>query len=754
MNAIEFKNVWEKYRIKFIISGRVSWEEIWALEDVSFNVNKGEVLGVIGQNGSGKTTLLKLIAGMLICDRGQIAVNGKVSMLMELGAGFNPEFTGRENVTLNARLYGLEEDLDKRIEKIMDFTGLGKFIDAPIKHYSQGMFMRLAFALAVFVEPEIFLIDDILAVGDQEAQQKCMKKIFELKQAGTSIVLVSHDMNMISALCSRVLLLERGKIVKEGPPQKVIPYYLDTVGDKNGIAVLRQEGLRVIFNNGKVNVTYNDMPLTKTMGGYVAFFATSLNSWLSSFNLTWRIKSCSPDALVAEGISLEGAVSQIWNLSLKDSWLKWLVEVKEEPVKEAHIDVAIDPVYQEWQALDKKNDFPPFIHKANWQDLGKIDLPEGILSLNPLQGYDGFPGIVVRAEGTHQQVRLFNTGYEQEARIVQVYSNSNNLIAIDMGVFRDRGELGHYLSIHREKFLFRQKSETEEILKQRSLTSGSLRIFADLEHKSLKLFYKDKEITKGSGLHSSYYANQKWIDSQQALWQGGQTSDKEIMLSLNYEALSLTEIWFLNCHENDVLHIRIEIEAKIPISLTDHRVKLELQEKYARWFTTQEEGDFSVTSYMENLSPVRLKDRRVCQVALKAEAAENLPALSFDSLSSSDRRILGICKYKEAEEEYVNINFSLIIPKKEELIQSGRYTYFKGRIALNQNINLEEEVLLTPVAAIKRDHLKLIFDHGRGKVFAGEKEGYIYTRIGNPTINALENKNKITIRILWSLNSN
>ena len=106
MNAIEFKNVWEKYRIKFIISGRVSWEEIWALEDVSFNVNKGEVLGVIGQNGSGKTTLLKLIAGMLICDRGQIAVNGKVSMLMELGAGFNPEFTGRENITLNARLYG------------------------------------------------------------------------------------------------------------------------------------------------------------------------------------------------------------------------------------------------------------------------------------------------------------------------------------------------------------------------------------------------------------------------------------------------------------------------------------------------------------------------------------------------------------------------------------------------------------------------------------------------------------------------
>ena len=162
MRAVEFRGVWEKYRIKFIQKKNVFWEEFWALEDINFGVNKGQVIGIIGENGAGKTTLLKLIAGMLVPDRGEVYVQGKVSALMELGAGFNPEFTGRENIILNARMYGLaEEALEQQIGETIEFAGLGKFIDAPIKYYSQGMYMRLAFALAIYVEPDILLIDDI-----------------------------------------------------------------------------------------------------------------------------------------------------------------------------------------------------------------------------------------------------------------------------------------------------------------------------------------------------------------------------------------------------------------------------------------------------------------------------------------------------------------------------------------------------------------------------------------------------------------
>lgn len=179
MKVINFNGVWEKYRIKFIKQRNVCWEEVWALEDINFKAEKGDIVGIIGKNGAGKTTLLKLIAGMLVPDKGEIHIKGKVSALMELGAGFNPEFTGIENISLNAAIYGLSEaGLKQRMGDIVKFADLGKFIDAPIKYYSQGMYMRLAFALAIFVEPDILLIDDILAVGDEEARQKCLPYLF------------------------------------------------------------------------------------------------------------------------------------------------------------------------------------------------------------------------------------------------------------------------------------------------------------------------------------------------------------------------------------------------------------------------------------------------------------------------------------------------------------------------------------------------------------------------------------------------
>ena len=280
MKVVEFRDVWEKYRIKFIQDERVSWEEFWALQDIAFTVNQGEVLGVIGENGAGKTTLLKLIAGMLAPDRGKIYVQGKVSALMELGAGFNQEFTGRENIILNARMYGLDEGLLKqRMDIITEFAGLGKFMDAPVKYYSQGMFMRLAFALAIYVEPDILLIDDILSVGDEEAQQKCIRKIFQLKQAGKTIVVVSHNMNMIERLCNQVIHLGKGRIIHSGPPREVISRYQEMVGDKKGIVVLEGKNLRVVFNNGRIIISYNGATLTEKEGGSISYFNPGLNAW-------------------------------------------------------------------------------------------------------------------------------------------------------------------------------------------------------------------------------------------------------------------------------------------------------------------------------------------------------------------------------------------------------------------------------------------------------------------------------------------
>ncbi|MBL7196819.1 MAG: ABC transporter ATP-binding protein [Candidatus Omnitrophica bacterium] len=725
MSAIEFYSVWEKYRIKFINTGKVSWEEIWALEDINFRVEKGEVIGVIGQNGAGKTTLLKLIAGMLIPDKGKINVDGKVSVLMELGGGFNPEFTGRENIKFNASMYGLDEEiLEQRIQKIIEFADIGKFINAPIKYYSQGMYMRLAFALAIFVEPDILLIDDILAVGDEEAQQKCIKKIFELKEAGKTIILVSHDMNMVSKLCNRVILLEKGRIVQEELPTKIIPYYLETVGDKKGIAVLKKEKLRLVFNNGRIELSYNESLLTKGIGGYVAFLNPSINSWLSSSNLNWRVKNFSPDTIVAEGWSQDEAISQIWTIQLKEDFLQWKVEIKEN-IKEPHIDLLLIPQYKKWLTSEKEGVFPSFAHKSNWQDLGLNDRYESILGVTQEEEIQSLPSMILGIEEKDSQLRFFNTGYEQEARVIQVHPSNSNFISIDIKVFSEKDKFKDYIKDIREKFLLKQKAQQEKLYTQHMISSGNLRLFADLETKSLRLYFKNNEITKAGGLHSSFAFDVSkqsfWLHLKDAQWQIRKISEKKMVLVLYYEFIPLSQIWTLFYEDNNTLKVRIEAEIRKPIFFTHQYLRLELQDRYKNWITAYEQGDFLVDQYIDNIGAMKYRDKKVSKILLKPADNDNFPKLFFGA-SSSERRIMGIYKRIESNEEVICIDSFLIIPKKEGLIEPGRYTYFDGKIILGKEVILEEKPDLKEIIEFKKDDLRFIFDRGKGKIFWRQRE--------------------------------
>lgn len=221
---IQFKNVTKKFSLQSqktfkeflpaLFTGQPTKNQFTALQNISFSVNRGEVLGIIGPNGSGKSTILKLIAGVMTPTIGQVIVNGKVSPLIELGAGFHPELTGRENIYLNAAILGLtRKQTNQKIQAIIDFSELAEFIDQPIKHYSSGMYARLGFSIAVHVDPQILLIDEILAVGDQQFQQKCFIKMEEFKKQKTTILYVSHDLESIMSLCNRIIQLSRGKIV-------------------------------------------------------------------------------------------------------------------------------------------------------------------------------------------------------------------------------------------------------------------------------------------------------------------------------------------------------------------------------------------------------------------------------------------------------------------------------------------------------------------------------------------------------------
>ena len=202
--------------------------EFWALKDVSFEVKKGETIGIIGRNGSGKSTLLQLICGTLSPTVGTVATQGRVAALLELGAGFNTEFTGRENVLLNAAILGFpREEILAKMDQILAFSELGEFIDQPVKTYSSGMFVRLAFSTAIHVDPAVLIVDEALAVGDARFQAKCMRRIKDIRQQGTSILFVSHDVASVRTLCDRAIWLDNGQIVDQGDVFPVTGRYME-----------------------------------------------------------------------------------------------------------------------------------------------------------------------------------------------------------------------------------------------------------------------------------------------------------------------------------------------------------------------------------------------------------------------------------------------------------------------------------------------------------------------------------------------
>jgi ABC-2 type transport system ATP-binding protein/lipopolysaccharide transport system ATP-binding protein len=205
-------------------------DDFWALTDVNLEIKKGAFYGFVGHNGSGKTTLLKLMAGIHQPTRGEVRVDGRVSALLELGSGFHPELSGRENIYLNGAILGMSRrEMDAAVDGIIDFSDIGDFIDAPVKILSSGMYVRLGFSVAVHVEPEILLIDEVIAVGDEAFQRKCLEHLYELRQNGTTIVLVSHSLPLVEGLCDEVAWLDHGQLMADGDSTEVCWAYLDAV---------------------------------------------------------------------------------------------------------------------------------------------------------------------------------------------------------------------------------------------------------------------------------------------------------------------------------------------------------------------------------------------------------------------------------------------------------------------------------------------------------------------------------------------
>lgn len=241
-------------------------EFVWALENINFDVNQGEIVGIIGRNGAGKSTLLKLLSRVTAPTKGSIYINGKIASLLEVGTGFHPELTGRENIFLNGTILGMSKrEILSKFDEIVDFSGCDKYIDTPVKRYSSGMHVRLAFAVAAHLEPDILIVDEVLAVGDAEFQTKCLGKMHDVsKSSGRTVLFVSHNMGAVKRLCPNSILLDKGAIIKTGETSTVVDHYLDSGSELERVAEwsesdkpktdeIELNSIRVLDNKGRVD---------------------------------------------------------------------------------------------------------------------------------------------------------------------------------------------------------------------------------------------------------------------------------------------------------------------------------------------------------------------------------------------------------------------------------------------------------------------------------------------------------------------
>jgi len=292
-------------------------ETILALDDVSFKVEQGEALGIIGKNGAGKSTLLKILSRVTAPTSGVVKVKGRIGSLLEVGTGFHPELTGRENVYLNGAILGMrKEEVDRKFDEIVDFSGVEKFIDTPVKRYSSGMYVRLAFAVAAHLDPEILVVDEVLAVGDAEFQKKCLGKMGDVADEGRTVLFVSHNMGAVQNLCSRGILMQNGVIAFTGGVDSTVSSYLEGVNQREN-----QNDLKTIIHEGNGGMRFTKTWIEDVNGEIVERIRTGQQFQIvAEYKIEDKILLQDPRIAIAIRDSLGNYFTDLWNQGAGYSW--------------------------------------------------------------------------------------------------------------------------------------------------------------------------------------------------------------------------------------------------------------------------------------------------------------------------------------------------------------------------------------------------------------------------------------------------
>ena len=579
------------------------------LQDIDLVVEAGESIGLIGRNGSGKSTLLKILGGVTLPTSGRVKVRGHVASLLELGAGFHSMLTGRENVYLNAGLMGVRHrQVDAVFDQILEFSGIAEFIDQPVDTYSSGMYVRLAFSIAVHSNPDVFLVDEVLAVGDEEFQRKCRVKIGELKEQKKTIVFVSHDLGIVGSLCDRVMLLKDGRMVQRATPQETINYYLRQVGLQTGVHAMKNGAHEVLFNQGRLTLYHNGLELTAPAG--LTLVVASLGQFHAAAQADWGITGRSSQQCTAVAALPRLPMRLHWQLHVEEDGLSWTIAVEIlSPVSVEGIMLQLQwPLaYAQIFLGILEADFPEIgPNQTVWQHVAGPSFSSPATWLLP-GTEDNLPPLAVELAAQHDRLQAdaFNSDYLSGARVLQYtipFATSElplqpgtlaiatlRVRPVDDRKGEDRAALNSALAARLRNEQQAAEQQLRQEMVERTVHLGTA--WAYLHGGIIRLYQDGQELTAKVHWHTQLRVQGVWVMSHSLTWEETRREGETLRGRATSPRFPYVEHWTLGLREGR-FHLRVEIEALRILEVDEFNVSIGLKPLYTLWQTPHETGEF------------------------------------------------------------------------------------------------------------------------------------------------------------------
>jgi ABC-type polysaccharide/polyol phosphate transport system ATPase subunit len=520
-----------------LLTRNIKGDRLYALQDVSFDVGKGEVFGIIGHNGSGKSTLLKIMSGITRADNGSVEIDGRVTSLLELGVGFEPEMTGRENIQLYGALAGLPKHIIRaKEESIIRFSGIRDFIDTQIKAYSSGMLIRLAFAAAIHTEPDVLLLDEVLGVGDSEFQHKSFQAIQKLVERGSTVVIVSHGLSLIGNFCSRVMCLNQGRVAGIGSAEQAVQTYMDIVSSREKICEIGKGTLIMRFLPSGFHLEQSGTVYTIARG-----LSVNLRKWEADFlssEAVWTVKDLKVDEVTLHLCWGHWNLEQTWYIRIIDeNTVEWIIRNGpnlHQNVDNLEIEAMVSGVYESFVLPEEIREFPKTENRG-------FNMEYLLAQQQPRR----FMGVTNARDERRSIVLDFSQSAMNGSSMVITGGNlmPGHIVQRRFAAIPDQNDVHTEIHLMNQKELNNFYSKNKKIL---GIQTENLTL--KIENDCLQLFLKNEMITCAPGL---YVANQTHPKATQCDWEDIE-SEKCAHLRATYRHIPVVVVWRLQAVDNSI----------------------------------------------------------------------------------------------------------------------------------------------------------------------------------------------------------